>query len=479
MSGCTMQNSNIELLKNNYSEESKINISNLLSEEYKDYKGKIIVLDDDPTGSQCVHDINVYTDYNYENILDGFNNEDKMFFILTNSRSFSKEKTKDVHKQIAKDIAKISKEKNIPFILISRADSTLRGHYPLEMDVLKETLEENLDIKYDGEILCPFFDDGNRYTINDVHYIYSNDALTPCGESEFAKDETFGYKASNLKEYIEEKSNGKTLKKDVLSISLDLLNNEKYDEILSILLSANNYTKIIVNATSKENIKVFVTCLYKALKTKNYLIRSAAALVKEIGNISSLPLLNKEDLKLDKKSGGLIIVGSHTLKTSEQLKMLEQIDSIVFENYNSDLVLESNKALDDEAIRVAKIASKNIKEGKSVCIYTKRKLLSIENDNKEEALKRSVEISNGLIKCVSYLTYKPSYVLAKGGITSSDVATKGLNIKKARVLGQIEKGIPVWKSDKNSLFTDIPYIIFPGNVGEKDTLLNIIKKIEE
>lgn len=474
-----MQNSNIQLINNPniYSKENKEEISKFLNEEYLNFNGKIIVLDDDPTGSQCVHDINVYTDYDYDSILDGFNSEEKMFFILTNSRSFSKEKTTEVHTQIASDIARISKEKNIPFILISRGDSTLRGHYPLEMDTIRNTLEDNLDIKYDGEIICPFFDDGNRYTIDDVHYIYTNDTLLPCGESEFAKDETFGYKASNLKEYIEEKTNGDTKKEDVLSISLDLLNNLEYEKILKILLSANNYTRIIVNAVCKDNIKVFAICLYRALKEKKYLIRSAATLVKEMGNISNIPLLEKSNLNLNTSSGGLIIVGSHTTKTSKQLEMLKEISSITFENYNSDLVLESNKALDDEALRVSSLASKLISEGKTVCIYTSRKLLTV-SDNKEAALKMSVDISNGLVKCVSYLKAKPAYIIAKGGITSSDVATKGLNIKKAFVLGQIDKGIPVWKSDKNSLFADIPYIIFPGNVGEETTLLNIVKKLE-
>lgn len=476
-----MQNSKIELINNTnlYSDSAKENIAKLLENEYANFKGKIIVLDDDPTGSQCVHDINVYTDYSYQCLLDGFKDDNKMFFILTNSRSFSKEKTSEVHKQIAKDIAKISKDLNIPFILISRGDSTLRGHYPLEMDVLKKTLEENLDIKYDGEILCPFFDDGNRYTIDDIHYIYANSKLIPCGESEFAKDETFGYKASNLKEYIEEKSNGLNKKEGVLSIDLDLLLKQDYDAILEILLKANNNTKIIVNAVCKENIKVFAICLYRAFKTKKYLIRSAAALVKEMGNVSSLPLLSSKDFKHPSKNGGLIIVGSHTAKTTKQLEMLKNIPPIVFKEYNSDLVLESNEALDKHSKELAKEASELISEGKSVCIFTNRKLLTLKNDSKEEALKRSVDISKGLVKCVSYLEATPAYVLAKGGITSSDVATKGLKISKAKVLGQIEKGVPVWQSDKNSLFADIPYIVFPGNVGQDDTLLNAIKKLEE
>ena len=72
---------------------------------------------------------------------------------------------------------------------------------------------------------------------------------------------------------------------------------------------------------------------------------------------------------------------------------------------------------------------------------------------------------------------KPGFVLAKGGITSADVGVKGLGIRKALVLGQIEPGIPVWKALAESKFPNIPYIIFPGNVGEDETLKNAVKKL--
>jgi uncharacterized protein YgbK (DUF1537 family) len=44
---------------------------------------------------------------------------------------------------------------------------------------------------------------------------------------------------------------------------------------------------------------------------------------------------------------------------------------------------------------------------------------------------------------VRSLTTKPRFLLVKGGITASDVATHGLDIKKALVMGQILPGVPV------------------------------------
>ena len=147
---------------------------------------KIIVLDDDPTGIQTIHDIPVYTDWSEESILNGFKEESGMFFILTNSRSFPAEKTANVHHTIANSIVEVSKRRKMDFILISRSDSTLRGHYPLETQILKDALEDGLGINIDGEILCPFFQEGGRFTINNVHYVQNGKSIIPAGKTEFA-----------------------------------------------------------------------------------------------------------------------------------------------------------------------------------------------------------------------------------------------------------------------------------------------------
>jgi len=61
---------------------------------------KIIVLDDDPTGVQTVHDVSVYTDWTEDSIRQGFAEEQKMFYILTNSRGFTVDETTKCHKEI-------------------------------------------------------------------------------------------------------------------------------------------------------------------------------------------------------------------------------------------------------------------------------------------------------------------------------------------------------------------------------------------
>jgi uncharacterized protein YgbK (DUF1537 family) len=466
-----------EVFPEPYSQSLCSMIEENLKKEVSSYPGKVIALDDDPTGVQTVHGIHVYTHWDEESISKGFDNPEKLFFILTNSRAFSKEKTVEVHQTIAHRIARISQEKQIPFLLISRGDSTLRGHYPLETDTLRKVLEEESGYTVDGEILCPYFQEGGRYTIDDIHYVAQNDLLIPCADTEFAKDETFGYTHSDLKEYIEEKTHGTCKASQVVSISLQLLRNTQYDAIEQILLDLKPHTRIIVNACDDHDVMVFVTAMYRAMrKGKHFLIRSAAAFVKAAGGIDSIPLLKAADLHIDKERPGLIMVGSHTAKTTAQMHALRDIPGLVFLELNSDLVTEPVKLMED-AERTALAASKALKDEHPVCISTKRQVLTLPDDTPERALARSVRISDSLQSIIRKLTIQPGWIIAKGGITSSDIGVKALGVHCAFVPGQLEPGIPVWKTDETSFFPEIPYIIFPGNVGQEDTLLKCVRRL--
>ena len=459
----------------------------LLSEAMKGFDPKIVVLDDDPTGVQTVHDISVYTDWTEETIRQGFQENNSMFFILTNSRSFSEEKTARVHAEIAENLEKVSAETRKPFFLISRGDSTLRGHYPLEMDVLRQNSHLNTP---DIEILCPFFPEGGRYTFGDIHYVQEGEWLTPAGETEFARDKTFGFHSSDLKEYVEEKTGGRKKASECVSISLEELAGCDVNGIEEKLRSAPSGTTVIVNAISYEDLKVFCAALVQAMKDKpdspgrHFLARTAAAFPKVMGRVTDIPLLCRDDLGRTKKpgdkgmqKGGLVIVGSHVKKTTDQLESLKKA-CLPIEYIEFDVnTIFRNGGLAAERDRAAALADQAIAAGKTTVIYTTRELLAPENLSKEELLSVSVQISEALTGILSCLTQTPGFLIAKGGITSSDVGTKGLLVKKATVTGQIKKAIPVCKTRPESRFPDLPYIIFPGNVGGKETLREIVEEL--
>lgn len=447
-----------------------------LSAEAAANRRKIIVLDDDPTGVQTVHDIYVYTDWTVESLRKGFAAPEKLFFVLTNSRGFTVAETTRAHRQIAENVDQVAREFGMDYLIISRGDSTLRGHYPLETDLLRQVAEERGGYKMDGEILCPYFKEGGRFTLDNVHYVRYGDVLTPCGETEFARDETFGYHSSDLREYIEEKTGGAYKAADVTCITLESLRALDFDGIEAQLMSVHDFGKVVVNAVDDCDVRAFAVALYRAMaKGRHFTIRCAAALVKAIGNISTQPLLTREQMvTLRSNNGGIIVVGSHTKKTTAQLEELKKVPGIEFIEMNSDLVLQPS-ALEAEADAIIARCAERIAAGVTCCVSTRRTVLTLPDDTPEAALVRSVAISDALQSCVGKLPVTPAFVVAKGGITSSDVGVKALRVRCARVLGQIRPGIPVWQTGPESLFPGTPYVIFPGNVGEVPTLREAVE----
>lgn len=456
--------------------EDKVN--ELLNKELNHHNKKIIVLDDDPTGVQTVHGISVYTDWTLNSIERGFEEENTMFFILTNSRGFTAAETTEVHQEIATNIVKAASKYQQEFIIISRGDSTLRGHYPLETQVLKDAVESQSSIVFDGEVIIPFFKEGGRFTIDSIHYVQYEEYLVPAGETEFAKDRTFGYKSSHLGQYAQEKTEGAYKADDMIYISLDSLRSLDIDGIEQQLLSVTGFNKVIVNAVDYVDVKVFTIALMRAInKGKNFLFRSAAALTKVIGGVSDKPLLTREELMQDETStGGVVIVGSHVKKTTEQLEELMKSDVVEFIEFDVHLVLD-DKAFANELNRVIEKTNQLIASGKNVAVYTKRARLDLGEGKKEEELKLSVKISTAVTSIVKQLEVRPSFVIAKGGITSSDVGTKGLEVKRATVAGQVRPGIPVWTTGGESKFPGISYVIFPGNVGTKTDLREVVEML--
>lgn len=469
---------NINVLTN-YPQPDVKTIDALLEKEIAQSTTKLVVLDDDPTGVQTIHDISVYTDWSVESLRKGFREDNKVFFILTNSRGMTPVETTALHHEIVRNTAEAARLEGAKYLYMSRSDSTLRGHYPLETQLLKEGYEASAGSAVDGEILCPFFLEGGRYTINNIHYVRYGEELVPAAETEFAKDKSFGYTRSALPEYIEEKTQGTVKAADVLPIPLEMLRSVDIDGVEKLLLGAKDYRRICVNAIGYEDVKVFAIALYRAMsKGKTFVFRTAAGLVKVMGGVSDRSLLTRAEMcRKESNMGGLVVVGSHTKKTTAQLEELLTLPGTEAVEFNSDLVLDGKEAFQAEIRRCVEAETDIIRRGLTAVCYTRRTLLTLPDDTENSALKRSVAISEGVQHLVADLPVEPAFIVAKGGITSSDIGVKALQVRCANVMGQICAGVPVWETDAGSRFPGIPYVIFPGNVGETHTLREAVEKL--
>lgn len=451
-------------------------------EEWKTFGRKIAVLDDDPTGVQTVHDVHVYTDWTSESLKEAMGEENAMFFILTNSRSFSAQRTEKEHEILVRRALEAAGQAGKDLLFVARGDSTLRGHYLLEPQIIRKTLEQETGKKVHGLVICPFFREGGRFTIDSVHYVKEGEELVPAGQTEFARDRTFGYHSSHLGDYLEEKSGGAYSGEKCIYITLPLLRERAYDRITEMLLEADDFCPVCVDAICECDVEVFATCLLRAVKKgREFVIRSAAAVPKVLGNVPDKAPLSRQELLggVAKQStyGGLVLAGSHVKKTTAQLEALRGTRVPVgFVEFQVNTCF-SPGGLEEETARVIGEAEAIMAQGKTAVVYTSRKLLAPEGMSGDGLLELSVRISDAVTAVVAGLTRQPRFLIAKGGITSSDVGTRALRVKKAWVAGQAAPGIPVWKTGPESKFPGLPYIIFPGNVGDEDTLKEIVERL--
>ena len=421
----------------------------------------VIVLDDDPTGTQTVHDIPVLTEWSRESVLEQFNSGTELFYILTNSRSLTEKNAVELTNEIGSNIKAAASENNTRFWVISRSDSTLRGHYPAEVQALQQSLALN-----GVEFIIPCFFEGGRYTVKDIHYVRQGDQLIPAAETPYAKDAVFGYNHSNLRFWIEEKTNGLVDQSLVQSISLEDLREQSLEKLTTKISKFRPGDHCVVNATCYEDLNAF--CLALLSSGISPLFRTAASLVAALGCLGKKDLLKGEEIVNGK--GGLIVVGSYVSTTTEQLNHLLQNNDRLM-----PIELEVNKILGaDDSSFVNSIIEQievNLQGDNSIVLYTSRKLITgtSEQENQDIAHK----VSSTLTKIVSELKTRPGFLITKGGITSSDLATKALGVKKALVVGQIIEGVPVWKLGGESKFPGMHQIIFPGNVGDSSALTEV------
>jgi uncharacterized protein YgbK (DUF1537 family) len=443
----------------------------LIREQVEASQRKIVVLDDDPTGTQTVHNIPVLTEWSVEALEAELQNDFPAFYVLTNSRSLTLPAARSLNTEIGRNLVEAGRRANRDFVVVSRSDSTLRGHFPGEVEALAFGLGEN----FDGWIVIPFFLEGGRYTVGNTHYVDEGGWLVPSAETEFARDSVFGYRSSNLRDWVEEKTGGRVPSKDVLSISIEDVRIGGPAGITERLMNLEGPKICVVNAAGYRDVEVFVKGLLDAEdQGRRFLYRSAASFVRVRAGISPRPLLSSFDLDMPAQGGGLTLVGSYVPKTTRQLQKLLALPQVAGIEMDVEELLNGDRSR-AEIDRVHRTAEILLKSERDVVIYTSRRLITA--GHAEGDLSIGTRVSEALVTTLRQIITKPRYLIAKGGITASDVATKGLNVRRALVLGQILPGVPVWRLGTESRHAGIPYIVFPGNVGGDDALAETIQAL--
>jgi uncharacterized protein YgbK (DUF1537 family) len=434
-------------------------------------KNKVIVLDDDPTGSQTVHSCLLLTRWDVETLKQGLQDAAPLFFVLTNTRGMSASDAAELTRVVCKNLRQALDELageglSINPLLVSRSDSTLRGHYPVETDIIAEELGP-----FDAHFMIPAFFEGGRKTIDSTHYLVVDGKDVPVHETEFANDSVFGYTHSYLPDYVEEKTAGRIKASQVERFDLDDVRGDS----LSRLLALHDNVCCAVDGETQQDLNHFCRQLMQAAQQgKRFLFRSAASLLTALAELPPQPVA-AEDMReyVRNNMAGAVIVGSHVTKTTQQLSQLLKLDDVQGIEIDVAKIAEHRAQLLEDVIAEAdQCHAKDI----TPVIYTSRAELQFEDQASRLAF--GEQVSAFLMDVVRNLPVTIGFLISKGGITSNDVLSDGLALRTSRVAGQILAGCSVVRCpDDHPRYPDMPVVIFPGNVGDENALATVLQRL--
>lgn len=452
---------------------------------------RLVVLDDDPTGTQCIADLPVLTRWSVPDLQWALQQPTTGFFVLTNTRSLTEADAAQRNREIVRALAEASRlEGGVPYVIASRSDSTLRGYYPLETDVISTELAE-LGQSVDGIVICPAYIEPGRVTVDSVHWMRTNEGMIPVADSEFAKDASFGYHNSDLRDWVEEKTGGRIPRSAVARITLADIREGGPDRVQEILGGLQDNQPVVVDAADYADLEVVVLALVRAEAAgKTFIYRIAPSFVRPRSGQQGTPPIdaarltgivaqaNSERAEDQRPSvrHGLIAVGSHVGLTTRQLAHLRDTGHIVELELDVPTLLDPS-ARDRHVTEIAAEAARLLRDNPSdsdVVIRTSRTLVTGADATDSLAIARTVSAALvGTVQEVVTLV-RPAFVLAKGGITSSDTATEGLGIRRAWTRGNMLPGIvSLWEPVAGPA-AGIPYIVFAGNVGDDRALAAVV-----
>ena len=440
---------------------------------------KIIVLDDDPTGSQTVHSCQLLTRWDAVTLQAALLDASPLFFVLTNTRGMDAARAASVTREVCQNIklalADLAAGGTLfnP-IFVSRSDSTLRGHYPVETDVMAEELGRE-GASFDAHFLTPAFFEGGRFTRDSIHYLIVNGVPTPVAETEFARDSVFGYRHSYLPDYVEEKTAGRIKASEVERFVL----NDVRGDVSARLLALHGNRCCVVDAETQADLNHFAEQLTAAARQgKRFLFRSAASLLTALAKLPPQPVAAEamHAYVRNNESGqcaGAVIVGSHVKKTTAQLAILLEQPGIVPLEVDVDRIETEREKLLTEILAQAGVAHA---QGRTPAIYTSR----VERQFPDQATRLAFgeAVSAFLMDVVRGLPTTLGFLISKGGITSNDVLSDGLALRTSTVLGQILPGCSVVRCPaEHPRYPNLPVVIFPGNVGDDAALATAYQRL--
>lgn len=435
----------------------------------------VVALDDDPTGTQTVRDVPVLTGWSVERLRSLLDGNEPLAFLLTNSRSLPTHEAATLAAAIGQTLRTSGHGARRALTVISRSDSTLRGHYPAEVDPLVAAL----GVPDARILLAPYFGDGGRLTVGGIHHLRRGDDLVPVADTEFARDAVFGYHSSDLRAWVQERAAAipGARQRAVQVLTLDRIRGDGPGAVRDALLALPDGGVLAVDAAAERDIEVVALGAVMAEQAGLPLVgRTAASYVRARAGLDTVLPLDPDEI--DTGRPGLVVIGSHVPTTTAQMERLladPPIRIMPLALSVSELLADGADGRRRRIETLAAAADEALREGVTPVIMTSR-LLQRGADS-EADLAISAAVSAALVSIVGAIELRPAWVLAKGGITSSDIATLALGVDEARIVGPLLPGVPLWRSGPSARWPGLALLVFPGNVGGPDAVRDAVARL--
>ncbi|MBQ0905266.1 four-carbon acid sugar kinase family protein [Micromonospora sp. U21] len=411
-----------------------------------DLRPKVIV-DDDPTGTQAVSDVDVILRPDRAAFDDFFASTQRSTFVLSNSRAFTERGATALVGDIARTVAAAARAAERPATLILRGDSTLRGHVIAEAEAVAP---------HTPVLFVPAFLDGGRFTRDGIHYLQTDSGAVPVADTEFARDPNFGYRSRHLRDWVSEVSGGR---RHGLTVPLARLHERGPDAVAEALLGAVPEAVVIPDCVSDADVLAIAAGLIRAqARGARVVVRCAASLAAALAGLSTRPLTR---LELSPPGRVLIACGSFTAASTCQLRALGEL-------WHQRVDIPVGAQRGDDQLLAKAVRERLERDGQA--------LVATDRTPRHGSVPAAPELlMDTLVETVRHLAADVDLVIAKGGITSARLATDALGATGARVRGQVLPGVPVW--DLRTSGKSQSYVVVPGNVGADSTLRDILGRI--
>ena len=405
---------------------------------------RVVVLDDDPTGTQTVSEVDVILQPSRPRFDAFFAGPARALYVLTNTRAMPRDAATAYLAEVVAQIDGAARHAGVPWVPLLRGDSTLRGHVFAEADVLGAR---------DAVVLfVPAFPEGGRTTVGGVQTVVVDAIPRNAADTEFAADPTFGYRSRNLVSWVAEVGGGRP----AVMVALGELRDHGSDGVTDALLRAPAGSVVIPEAETADDLRCVAVGLLEAeARGARVVVRSASTFAAIRAGLKARRI---EALDGPAPRRILIACGSYTAASTAQLDALAARGRPVAE-----------LGPDTPIVQLVTMAQARLATDGLAIIATPR------SRSDDGSLRSGASMMDRLTEVIGRLRNDVDAVIAKGGITSAAAAISlGANV--ARVEGQLAPGIALW-SLRLGGERSMPYVVVPGNVGGPDALTDVLDRL--